>query len=289
MHHYYEDRHLRYPAHETTLEWPTTWEEHRRSAHLIPHHVVEEDWPVANKESENNEEDSIHDADFFKTDDYKHPDGDDFSEWHSYYGHKKWYEIDHDKALRHREKQLFGRHYDVHEEAAHPAWFYDKEGELHQHSEGPMNKHYESLHRDGHFDMTWPTVHHDDDEFYGQFSHELARDHDIIQFHKTADADFDSDDDHTDFELDAWYRQYEDPHMHAPLTHHHAHSLIDEDEPSPDEKDFYAFDWDTLHSRQHREAHKETHETHFEPMEHHGDSHHKKDSKKKSEKTQQPK
>ena len=183
------------------------------------------------------------------------------------------------KALRHREKQLFGTHYDVHEDTSAP-WDHD--------SELAHNKHYEPMHRPHHSKLEWPT-HHQEHDYLDSYRHDLVRDHDIVEYHMAADADGLHDD---DLELDAWYRQYEDPHMHAPLTHHKAHELIDRDERRPSEGDFYEFSWEQLHDKPLRE-------THLEPMHEHGDykdhhtkkesSHHGKKKEDKQPATTAPK
>ena len=138
----------------------------------------------------------------------------------------------------------------MHEDVSAP-WDHD--------SELVHNKHYETMHRPHHSQLEWPT-HHQDHDYLDSYRHDLVRDHDIVEYHMAVDAE----DLHDDLELDAWYRQYEDPHMHAPLTHHKAHELVDRDERRPAESDFYEFSWDQLHDKPLRE-------THLEPMHEHGD------------------
>jgi len=101
--HYYEDHHSSEYAHEA-LEWPVTGHHSRdRATHHTEEHHKELDWPETH-----------HDADYYATIDQHHPSEGDFGEWRDHHDSEKWYDQEHEAALKHRESQLYGTHYEPH-------------------------------------------------------------------------------------------------------------------------------------------------------------------------------
>ena len=102
------------------------------------------------------------------------------------------------------------------------------------HWEGGKNIHYEGHGHLDHSRIQWPVsaeeesvARRDDDHFEHDFVDVMRRDHDILAKHFA----------HEDRPLN-----YEDPHLHAPLSEHCDHDpIIDEHRPS--DEDFYMFEW----------------------------------------------
>ena len=160
-------------------------------------------------------------------DDARHPGDGDFVQSDVYARDRdEW----HTRALRHREHQLYGEHFDTHYAEYHHVhpWFPSEP----YHMEGGHNIHYEGHGLPQHSRLQWPTeaeeerVIQEDGKFHHRFVHQMQRDHDIIDYqHELAHPTFIS---------------YEDPHLHAPLSEISDHDpIIDEHRPS--DEDFYSF------------------------------------------------
>ena len=152
--HYYEDHHKAY-SHEE-LEWPVGHDlAHPRKgdSHLAPvsQHHEELDWPA-----------TAHERHFYDTADEKHPATGDFSLWTAH-NKEKWYDVDHDVALKHRERQLYGTHYAEHDTKYLP-WLEDDDHDHDlDHAEAPVHadpvhtEHYRP--RSAHSQLEWPHEH----------------------------------------------------------------------------------------------------------------------------------
>lgn len=95
-----------------------------------------------------------------------------------------WYDFEHDSALRHRDRQLYGSHYEAHEQATAPWQFRDEEsdlGDLHH-----ADKHYAHHEVPTHSRIAWPEdIYHDGhagETFESEFAEDLHRHHDILDY-----------------------------------------------------------------------------------------------------------
>ena len=106
--HYYDVRHLPHSDHEY-LAWP--------EPHIASHGQVDPklsatvgnlnlDWPIPDTEH------------YYDTSDEHAPAVEDFQQYAAH-DPQTWYEDEHEGAVEHRVKQLYGDHYDSHDHDAH--------------------------------------------------------------------------------------------------------------------------------------------------------------------------